>query len=42
MSVSLPQICNKVMVTQNQRCIVHHESGDDCIVGQLMTYIDES
>lgn len=42
MLIVLPQIWNKVVVSQKQRCVVHHENGDDWIVGQLMMYIDES
>lgn len=42
MLISLPQIRNKVMVSQKQRCAVNHENGDDFIVGHLKTYIDES
>lgn len=42
MLISLSEICNKVMVSQKQRCVVHHENGDDFFVGHLKTYIDES
>lgn len=42
MLIALPQICNKVMVSQNQRNVFRHENGDYWIVEHLITYIDES